>query len=126
MGVTRTVSCLFLLVLLSGCLPLRVELDDLAVPVSAQTVLGEGETAEPFEASGKNVLWVHGLFGQSEPDVAALLENEAGEANRIDGFRVRQVTTFHDWLVTHLTLGLIRMKSVQIEGRRVTGSAVGR
>ena len=64
----------------------------------------------------KNVLWVHGLFGQSEPDVGDVLAGALTGAEAVADFRVSQATTFHDWLVTHLTLGFVRMKTVVVEG----------
>lgn len=72
---------------------------------------------EPFTIEAHNVLWVHGLFGHAPPDVAALV------ADRIAGFRVRQDSGFHDWLITHLSLTLVRRRTVVIEGQLVRDPA---
>ena len=64
------------------------------------------------------VLWAHGLFGQSEPDVAKLVSDAARGHDQI-AFRVRVSAGFHDWLLTHLTATLVRVKTVVIEGQLV-------
>ena len=38
-------------------------------------------------------------------------------------FRASAQTSFHDWLVTHLTLGFVRMKTVTVTGKCVKKGA---
>ena len=44
-----------------------------AIPVSAKPV-SAGVVKDPLHIERKSVLWTHGLFGQSSPDVASLLK----------------------------------------------------
>jgi len=37
----------------------------------------------------------------------------------VANFRVEVAATGHDWLLTHLTLGLVRIKTVSIRGDRL-------
>lgn len=64
-------------------------------------------------------LWAHGAFGHTPPDVAALLADEARGYDRVAGLRVEQRSGFHQWLVAHLSLTLVRMRTVVIEGQLV-------
>ena len=74
---------------------------------------------EPFRIEERSILWVHGLLGQSSPDVAALVAEAGRGYDRIAGFRVSVAGGFHDWLLTHLSGALVRMKTVVIEGELV-------
>ena len=108
---------LCLAVALGGCASLDYDLSAVPVPVSAKPAPdGDGE---PFRLEGKSVLWLHGLAGHSQPDVAALVAAASAGHGAITDFRVRQSASFHDWLITHLTLTLVRMKTVVVEGRLV-------
>ena len=102
----------------AGCSSLDYDLSGVPVPVSAQRV-PEREGVEPFELEAKSVLWVHGALGESSPEVDALVAEAAQGYDRVAGFRVRHSADFHDWLITHLSLTLVRMKSVVIEGQLV-------
>ncbi len=106
-----------LLLPLTACLNLEYDLSPISVPISAKPA-DSGVVTEPFTLTAKNILWAHGLFGQSSPDVAALLRTEAQGSSGIVGFRVEQRSGFHEWLVAHLTLTLVRMRTVVIEGER--------
>jgi len=104
-----------MLLLTTACSSLRYDLASVPFPVSAQPAAA-GAASERFEATGKSVLWVHGLFGDSQADVAALLQEACGPRAGVANFRAAATTSFHDWLVTHLTLGLVRMKTVTVSG----------
>ena len=104
--------------LLAGCSSLHYDLASVPFPVSASPAPPD-TAAEPFTATGKSVLWVHGLFGEDQADVAALLRETCGACEGVADFRASSAPTFHDWLVTHLTLGFVRMKTITITGRRI-------
>jgi hypothetical protein len=103
----------------SACVSVDYDLSSVAVPVSAKPAEpGQGE-AVPFRIEARNVLWFDGLFGRSTPDVAALVAEQARGYDRIADFKVSQETNIHQWLLTHLTLSLVRMKTVVIRGELV-------
>jgi hypothetical protein len=104
--------------LLAGCTSLHYDLASVPFPVSASPA-PPNAVAEPFTATGKYVLWVHGLFGEDQADVAALLRDACPSCDGVAEFRASAATSFHDWLVTHLTLGFVRMKTITITGRRI-------
>ncbi len=108
-----------LLVLAASCVSLDYDLSGLSMPVSAKPAEATAATVEPFEIEAKNVLWIHGLFGHEQPDVAALLAERAEGYDAVAGFRVRQTSNIHQWLATHLSLTLVRMRTVVIEGQLV-------
>lgn len=101
-----------------ACSSLRYDLASVPFAVSASPAAG-GAATEPFTITGKSVLWVHGLFGESEADVAALVQEACGPCAGVVNFRASAGASFHDWLATHLSLGLVRMKTVTITGDRV-------
>src|SRR5262245_44686202 len=104
--------------LLAGCTSLDYDLASVPFPVSASPA-PPNASAEPFTATGKYVLWVHGLFGEDQADVASLLREACPSCEGVAEFRASSATSFHDWLVTHLTLGFVRMKTITITGRRI-------
>lgn len=104
--------------LLAGCTSLHYDLASVPFPVSASPAPANA-VAEPFTATGKYVLWVHGLCGEDTADVAALLRQACPSCEGVAEFRASAATSFHDWLVTHLTLGFVRMKTITITGRRI-------
>lgn len=108
-----------LLLLLGACHSLTFRLDDVPFPVSASPAGSFAGKVEPFSISAHSVLWVHGLLGQSKPDVAALLRETCGNCDGVVDFRVSAGTSVHDWIVTHLTLGFVRSKSITISGERL-------
>lgn len=117
----RSRSASFALCLsLAACSSLEYDLGGVPFPVSAQPAPA-GQATTPFAASGKSVLWVHGLFGTDQADVAALLQDSCGPCAGVTDFRAAASASFHDWLVTHLTLGLVRMKTVTVSGRKLAG-----
>jgi len=105
--------------LLASCVSLDYDLTEVALPISAKPEPEGGAEVVPFRIESKNVLWIHGLAGQSEPDVAELVNEAAAGYDRIAGFRVTQGSSGHGWFLTHLSLTLVRMKSVVIEGQLV-------
>ena len=115
----RSLGVVSALSLLASCSSLSYDLASVPFPVSASPAPAPA-TTEPFVATGKAVLWVHGLFGQSQPDVAALVREACGPCEGVAAFRVASAASFHDWLLTHLSLGFVRMKTVTISGQKVT------
>ncbi len=109
---------LFALLLTAACSSLRYDLASVPFPVSASPA-PLGVATQSFTTAGKSVLWVHGLFGDSQPDVAALVRDACGECAGVANFRATAGASFHDWLVTHLTLGLVRMKTVTVAGDKL-------
>lgn len=117
----RSLSCLLLVLLclgLASCSSFSYDLQSVSIPVSAKP-LEKGATGVAFRIEKKTILWGHGLFGESIPDVASLVQEAAGDGTRITDFRVKVAGSFHDWLLTHLTLTMMRMKTVVIEGNVV-------
>jgi len=112
----RHSALLLSLTLVSACASLPYDLAEVPFPVSASPAKEAG--GEPFEVNAHYTMWVHGLFGEWKPDVAAELTKAANPCSGISDFRVTVGAGFHEWLVTHLTLGFVRMKSVRITGRR--------
>lgn len=108
--------------LLAGCSSFSYDLASVPFPVSASPVTTAGLAHETFEIQAKDWLWVHGAFGESIPDVAQLLRERCGDCEGVANFRVNVAGSFHDWFVTHLTLGFIRPKTVTIRGEKLTRS----
>ena len=103
----------------AGCSSLRYDLTPVPFPVSASPAPMDAKV-EVFETTRKSVLWVHGLFGESNPDVAEVVRISAEPCLGVANFRVTVAASFHDWLVTHLTLGFVRMKTVTVTGERMS------
>ena len=103
---------------LAACGSLTYDLIDVPFPVSARP--NTELKAEDFELTGKSVLWVHGLAGKDQPDVGALLREHCKDSVGVSDFRVSMGASFHDWLLTHLTLGFVRMKTVRVTGKKLT------
>jgi hypothetical protein len=78
-----------------------------------------GADGDRFVLHDKHVLWLHGLAGETQPDIAAGLLANCLPCAGIADFRVSTASSFHDWLVTHVTLGLVRMKTVTVTGLRL-------
>jgi hypothetical protein len=104
---------------LASCTTLDYDLSGVPVPISAKPEpAGEAEVT-PFRIEEKHVMWLHGLAGTRQPDVAALVAEAARDHDRVADLRVRVGAGGHDWLLTHLTLTLVRLKTVTIEGQLV-------
>jgi len=105
--------------LATACLSLDYDLSGVPMPISAKPAEPGAAEVVPFRVEARQQLVLDGLFGRSTPDVAALV-TEAGQGyDRIARFQVKQTTNFHQWLLTHLSLSLWRMKTVVIEGELV-------
>ncbi len=113
-------AALLLTLAASGCLSLDYDLSGVPVPVSAKSVdPGSAAEVEPFRIETRNTLWIHGLLGRNTPDIGALVAEQAAGWDEIAGFRVQQRSGVSHWLLAHLSLTLIRMRKVVIEGQLV-------
>jgi hypothetical protein len=110
-----------LLLGLSACATTRFDLSAVKVPIVANQVRQQGEVVSSFSVRKKSILWLHGLLGETVPDVAGVVAEAARGYDQVVNFRVNQAPRFGDWLATHLTLGVMRMKTVVIEGELVRG-----
>ncbi len=97
---------------------LDYDLADVPIPISAQPAPA-GTHTEPITVVAKHVLYAHGLLGEREPDVAWLIDETTRGYSRITGFRLTHGATFHDWLLTHLSLTLLRFKTITIDMERI-------
>ena len=109
---------------LCGCGTLEYDLGPVPIPVSAKPATADEGPGQSFEIKAKNILWFHGLFGHTMPDVAELVTEASDGYDKIASFRARSGPGFHDWLVTHLTLSLVRMKTVVISGELIGGDPI--
>lgn len=109
---------LFAFCLTAACSSLRYDLGAVPFPVSASPAAA-GAATEPFSVTGKSVLWVHGLFGDDQADVAGMVREACGSCRGVANFRAAAGAGFHDWLITHLTLGLVRIKTVTVSGDKL-------
>ncbi|MBZ0154419.1 MAG: hypothetical protein K8J09_23070 [Planctomycetes bacterium] len=116
-----TPVALFALLLTTACASVPYDLAEVPFPVMASP--GKDAGGEPFAVRGHYTMWVHGLFGESKPDIAAELTKSCNPCAAVTDFRVTVSAGFHEWLVTHLTLGFVRMKTVTISGRKQTLTA---
>lgn len=112
-------SLVSLVALTASCSSFAYDLASVPFPVSASPATDPQLVREPFELSGKDVIWCHQLFGEAVPDVAAMVTAHGGDCVGVANFRVSVAGTFHDWLLTHLTLGFVRMKTVTVRGERL-------
>lgn len=112
-------ACLLALGLTTACSHLQYDLGDPPFPISASPFRGEPGAGDRFVLHDKHVLWVHGLFGESQPDIQGQMMQNLLPCAGVADFRVSASSSFHDWLLTHLTLGFIRMKTVTVTGVRI-------
>lgn len=103
----------------TACVSIDYDLASVPVPISAKPADPGAAEVVPFRLEARNVLWFDGLFGRTPPDVAALVVEQARGYDRIADFKVSQETNVHQWLLTHLTLSLVRMKTVVVRGQLV-------
>ena len=104
-----------LLLALTSCSSMSYDLTGVPFPVHA-TASSDGEA---FSLESKYVMYVHGLLGEKQPKVKELLQEHCGNAQSVTDFRVSAGASLWDWLGTHLSLGLVRLKTVHISGRVV-------
>ena len=116
---SKTLPALLLL-LCSACGSLKYDLSSLDFPLRAGPAPA-GAVTRPFALKAKSVLWVHGLAGHQQPDVAAQIQGLDPGPGGVANLRVTQSASFHDWLLTHLSLTILRRKTVRIEGDLVDG-----
>ena len=111
----KSIATALILLLLASCSSMRYDLEGVPFQVSAlPNAYGGGEE---FELKSKYVMYVHGLFGEKQPKVKELLLEHCKDAKAVTDFRVSAGANIFDWLGTHLSLGLIRLKTVRITGR---------
>ena len=110
----------FALLALNACSNLQYDLSEVDVPLYAGPAPGNVKGSS-FSLHSKSVLWVHGIAGESQPDVVQMLRDLQPGPGGIANLRITHSGSFHDWLLTHLTLTLVRMKTVRIEGELVNG-----
>ena len=118
MSYKRLLAIVPLLLLLTGCGSLQYDLDSVPFTVHANSA-AYADSGAPFEFVSKHVLYVHGLLGEKQPRVAELLHEHLGDARAVTDFRVTAGASIWDWLGTHLSLGLVRLKTVKITGRAI-------
>jgi hypothetical protein len=107
------------LLALTACSSLHYELGELPFPVSASPLAKPPAGSATFELKQKHILWGYGLFGESQPDVQGAMLANCLPCAGIADFRVSASANFWDWLGTHLSLGLVRLKTVKITGTRL-------
>ena len=105
-----------LVLLLAACVSIDYDLAQVPFPVSAKPAPAEVGPTEPFQIEASHVLWVHGLAGRTTPDVAQMVIDAGAGSSGVYDLRVVQRTNIHHWLLTHLSLGFVRMRRVVVEG----------
>lgn len=108
------------LLLLTGCGSFAYDLASLPYPVLAGPNTDPTLASEPFELRGKHTLYLHGWLGETQPAVDTLVREAVGDARGVANFRVQVAASLHDWVITHLTLGIVRLKTVTIRGERLS------
>ena len=116
----RAAPAVLLAALLSAaCANVRYDLDGVPFPVMATAGPAGAPAGVPFEVKQKYILWGYGLFGESQPDVAGALHGDGAPTAAVTDFRVAASANLWDWLGTHLSLGLVRLRTVHVRGVRV-------
>jgi hypothetical protein len=122
----RQARVLVLAALLSAaCANVRYDLEGLPFPVMASPA-PQGAGGEAFEHKDKYILWGYGLFGEKQPNVAGALRGSGAATAAIADFRVSASANLWDWLGTHLSLGLVRLRTVRVTGVRVPAAPAAR
>ncbi|MGC6488808.1 MAG: hypothetical protein ACON4Z_14270 [Planctomycetota bacterium] len=101
------------LLLVTACSSMRYDLDAVPCPVRADQGPAGGET---FALKSKYVMYVHGLLGEKQPPVGDLVAAQCEGAKEVTDFRVSAGPNLWDWLGTHLSLGFVRLKTVNVTG----------
>ena len=70
----RAIAAAIAFGLLAGCSSLEYDLSRVPFEISAKPAAAPAGT---FRLEEKSILWAHGLFGQSNPDVTALVRAAA-------------------------------------------------
>ena len=104
---------------LAACANVRYDLAGVQFPVMATAAPAGALAGQPFEVKQKYILWGYGLFGEKQPDVAGALRGDGAPTAAVTDFRVAASANLWDWLGTHLSLGLVRLRTVHVRGVRV-------
>lgn len=113
-------AALSALLMLAGCGSFAYNLASLPFPVLAGPNTDPALASEPFELRGKHTLYLHGWLGETQPAVDTLVREAVGDGRGVANFRVQVAASLHDWVITHLTLGIVRLKTVTIRGERLS------
>lgn len=115
----RAAAVLLAAMLTAACANVRYSLDGVPFPVMATAAPAGAQAGAPFEVKQKYILWGYGLFGESQPDVAGALRGDGAPTAAVADFRVAASANLWDWLGTHLSLGLVRLRTVHVRGVRM-------
>lgn len=115
----RAAAVLLVALLSAACANVRYDLAGVPFPVMATPAPAGAPAGAPFEVKQKYILWGYGLFGESQPDVAGALRSDGAPTAAVTDFRVAASANLWDWLGTHLSLGLVRLRTVRVSGVRV-------
>ena len=128
----RAAAVVLVALLSAACANVSYSLEGVPFPVMATPAPAGAPAGVPFEAKQKYILWGYGLFGESQPDVAGALRfvgslrtieqavtGDDRPTAAVTDFRVSASANLWDWLGTHLSLGLVRLRTVHVRGVRV-------
>lgn len=118
----RTCVLVLAAALSAACANVRYDLGGVPFPVMASPAPA-GAAGEAFEHKDKYILWGYGLFGEKQPDVAGALRGSGPAPAGVADFRVSASANLWDWLGTHLSLGLVRLRTVKVSGTRLAAPA---
>lgn len=112
---SRALSTLLLLVLLSGCAH-TFDATTLGVPVTVASPAGQEPQGSRFSVSSKSVFSFWGLLRLKEPSLRKALAAQLAGGSGIADLRIRVRSRWSDVLITGLTLGLVIPRTVTFEG----------
>jgi hypothetical protein len=113
--VSRALSTLLLLVLLSGCAH-TFDATTLGVPATVASPAGQEPQGSRFSVSSKSVFSFWGLLRLKEPSLRKALAAQLAGGSGIGDLRIRVRSRWSDVLITGLTLGLVIPRTVTFEG----------
>ncbi len=119
----RHAAALLAALILAACANVRYDLAAMPFPVLATPRPADAPAGQAFEVKQKYILWGYGLFGEKQPDVAGALRGDGAPTAAVHDFRVSASANLWDWLGTHLSLGLVRLRTVKVAGVRVAAPA---
>lgn len=112
---SRALSTLLLLVLLSGCAH-TFDATTLGVPATIASPAGQEPQGSRFSVSSKSVFSFWGLLRLKEPSLRKALAAQLAGGSGIADLRIRVRSRWSDVLITGLTLGLVIPRTVTFEG----------
>ena len=112
---SRALSTLLLLVLLSGCAH-TFDATTLGVPATVASPAGQEPQGSRFSVSSKSVFSFWGLLRLKEPSLRKALAAQLAGGSGIADLRIRVRSRWSDVLITGLTLGLVIPRTVTFEG----------